>query len=56
MKKLICDFGRSRSGATAIEYVMIAMLVGLAIISGATLVGKSVSNDFTSAAAGFASS
>jgi pilus assembly protein Flp/PilA len=53
MKRMIRRFALSQSGATAIEYVMIAMLIALAIISGATLIGKSVANDFNAAAAGF---
>jgi pilus assembly protein Flp/PilA len=53
MKRILRRFGRSSSGATAIEYVMIAMLIALAIVSGATVIGKQVSNDFTAAANGF---
>lgn len=53
MRQPLRRFVRDRAGATAIEYVMIAMLVALAIVSGATLIGKGVSNDFTAAANGF---
>ena len=53
MTKLTRRFRRDESGATAIEYVMIAMLVALAIVSGATVIGKAVGNDFTATANGF---
>ncbi len=35
-----------QSGATAVEYALLCGLLGLAIISGATLVGTAVSNMF----------
>ena len=35
-----------QSGATAVEYGLLAALLGLAIIAGATLVGQSVNNMF----------
>jgi len=39
-------FLKSQSGATAVEYGLIAALLGIAIISGATLIGTSVNNMF----------
>jgi pilus assembly protein Flp/PilA len=39
-------FLKSRSGATAVEYGLIAALVGIAIIAGATSVGSAVNNMF----------
>ena len=39
-------FLHDRSGATAVEYGLIAALLGLAIIAGATLIGQSVNNMF----------
>lgn len=39
-------FLRDESGATAIEYGLIATLVGAAIIGGAELLGDSVSGNF----------
>jgi pilus assembly protein Flp/PilA len=39
-------FLKSRSGATAVEYGLIAALIGVVIISGATLVGQAVNNMF----------
>ncbi len=38
---------RNKSGATSIEYAMIAVLVAVAIISGATSVGNAVKNSLT---------
>ena len=35
-----------QSGATAVEYAMIAALVSMVIISGATLVGQAMSAKF----------
>ena len=40
------SFRRCQSGATAVEYAMIAALIGIVIISGATLVGQAVNNMF----------
>jgi Flp pilus assembly pilin Flp len=39
-----------QSGATAVEYALLCGLLGLAIISGATLVGQAVSGEFTQSA------
>ena len=39
-------FLKCRSGATAVEYALLAGLLGLAIIAGATLIGQSVNNMF----------
>ena len=39
-------FLNSRSGATAVEYALLAGLLGLAIIAGATMIGTSVNNMF----------
>ena len=40
-------FGQDESGATAIEYGLIAALIGLAIITGASALGNQLSNSFT---------
>jgi pilus assembly protein Flp/PilA len=40
-------FFRNESGATAIEYGLIAALIGLAIVAGATAVGNSLNGFFT---------
>jgi len=39
-------FLNCRSGSTAVEYALIAALIGIVIISGATLVGQAVNNMF----------
>jgi len=46
LKKLFVD----ESGATAIEYGLIAALIAVAIISAATTVGTNLSATFTSVA------
>ena len=40
MKNLVTRFANDESGATAIEYGLIAALVGVAIIGGATILGS----------------
>ncbi len=39
MKTLVTRFAKNESGATAIEYGLIASLIGVAIILGATALG-----------------
>lgn len=57
MKKIINRFLKDESGVTAIEYGLIASLVGVAIILGATFLGGTLNGTFqmigdTMAAAG----
>jgi len=47
MFKLLARFRKNSKGATAIEYGLIAALVGTAIIAGATTLGSSLSTSFT---------
>ncbi|MCU0830073.1 MAG: Flp family type IVb pilin [Rhizobiaceae bacterium] len=47
MTKLIQDFAKNESGATAIEYGLIAALVAVAIIGGARALGTAMNNRFT---------
>jgi pilus assembly protein Flp/PilA len=47
MATFIKRFLRDDSGATAIEYGLIASLISIGIISAATTLGKNVSNTFT---------
>lgn len=47
MTKLFARFAKDESGATAIEYGLIAALIGLAIVAGATLLGNALNNQFT---------
>ena len=49
---LISRFVRDESGATAIEYGLIAALIAVAIISAVTLVGTNLSTTFTSVSTG----
>lgn len=48
MKSLIRRFKNDEEGATAIEYGLIAALIGVAIIGAVTTVGESLSDTFTS--------
>ncbi len=45
---LISRFVRDESGATAIEYGLIAALIAVVIITGVTAVGTKLSSTFTS--------
>jgi len=46
MSKLFARFAKDESGATAIEYGLIAALIALAITAGATTLGGSLNNQF----------
>ena len=46
MKALLTRFAREESGATAIEYGLIATLIGVAIIVGAGLLGTRLNDVF----------
>lgn len=46
MSKLFARFAKDESGATAIEYGLIAALIALAVIGGARLLGTEVGNTF----------
>jgi pilus assembly protein Flp/PilA len=45
--QMLRRFLKDEAGATAIEYGLIAALVGVVIITGLTLLGPSLSNTFT---------
>lgn len=47
MSRLFARFAKDESGATAIEYGLIAALIALAITAGATTLGGSLSNEFS---------
>lgn len=47
MLKTFTRIIKSNSGATAIEYGLIAALIGVAIITSAGLVGNNISDVFT---------
>ena len=46
MTKIFARFAKDESGATAIEYGLIAALIGLAIVTGATILGDELSSLF----------
>ena len=50
MRKTIIAFLKNESGATAIEYGLIAALIAVVIITGVTAVGTNLSGTFQSLA------
>ncbi|MDE1989571.1 MAG: Flp family type IVb pilin [Betaproteobacteria bacterium] len=50
MKKIITAFVASEEGVSAIEYALIAALIAAAIIGAVSLLGTSVSSEFSSIA------
>ena len=46
MMKLFADFAKDESGATAIEYGLIASLISVALIAAAGTLGTNISNTF----------
>jgi pilus assembly protein Flp/PilA len=46
MKTLFVRFAKDESGATAIEYGLIATLIGVAIIAGASALGTALNTLF----------
>jgi pilus assembly protein Flp/PilA len=46
MTKLFTRFLKDESGATAIEYGLIAALISVALITGATAIGNSLNTTF----------
>ncbi len=50
MQTLIARFVKDESGATAIEYGLIASLISVAIITAASNLGKNVSSTFSTVA------
>jgi len=49
--KLFARFAKCESGATAIEYGLIAALIGVAIIGAVTSVGDGINNTFNAVSA-----
>ena len=47
MTNLFARFVKDESGATAIEYGLIAALISVALIGGATTLGTKLSDQFT---------
>ena len=50
MQNLITKFVKDESGATAIEYGLIAALIAVAMIAGATQLGQSIDDKFSDVA------
>ena len=48
MKQLLCDFWKDQSGATAIEYGLIAAGISIAIIVAVNGLGSNLNEKFTS--------
>lgn len=51
MTKIFARFMKDESGATAIEYGLIAALISVALIAGASTLGNSLDNQFANIAA-----
>ena len=47
MQKALLRFWRDEEGATAIEYGLIAALISVALITGATSLGGTLNNTFS---------
>lgn len=47
MKNLVARFAKDESGATAIEYGLMAALIAVAIIAGARALGTALNAQFT---------
>ncbi|PSJ57894.1 Flp family type IVb pilin [Pseudaminobacter soli (ex Li et al. 2025)] len=50
MANIFSRFAKDESGATAIEYGLIAALIALAIITGATTLGNKLNDQFNAIA------
>ena len=53
MFKLVASFVNDKSGATAIEYGLIAALIALAIVVGASALGNALNAQYTGVATKF---
>ena len=50
MKNLVQKFVKDESGATAIEYSLLAGLIGIAMFAGANSLGNNIGSKFTTVA------
>jgi len=50
MRRFLKQFRQNRSGATAIEYGLIAALIAVVTIAGLTTLGTSLNTEFSNAA------
>jgi pilus assembly protein Flp/PilA len=53
MRSAPADLSLDRSGATAIEYALIATFISIVVVGWATFVGNSISGFFMQVAGGF---
>ncbi len=53
MWNLIAQFAREENGATAIEYALLAALIGVALIGSMTNLGSDISGSLTNTANSF---
>jgi len=56
MINLFLRYIKDSSGATAIEYGLIAVLVAIFLIAGTTLIGQNLNNSFNVVSNGFTTS
>jgi pilus assembly protein Flp/PilA len=54
--KTMRRFLRDERGATAIEYALIAVIISIVVVGGATTIGTSLKTSFQSVSSGFSSS
>jgi pilus assembly protein Flp/PilA len=47
LRRQLVNFARDRSGATAIEYALIATLISVAIVGGALALGTALDETYT---------
>ena len=52
MTKLLVSLIKDRRGATALEYCMIAALISILLVTGATIVGTGLRSKFASVSTG----
>jgi pilus assembly protein Flp/PilA len=55
MKNVMKKFFKNESGATAIEYGLIAALIAVAVIGGVSALGQNVNDTFTDVSTGLTS-
>ncbi len=55
MTNIVARFAKDESGATAIEYGLIAALIGVALITVLTTMGTDLKNTFTKVSTGLKS-
>ncbi len=50
MKNLVTRFVKDQSGATAIEYALLAAMIAIVLIAGAKQLGTAINTEFTNIA------